>query len=78
MKKYPALCAFRVHGKHDESLLFYSFILSLFYSFSIEHTTLPLVAPRSTDWASRPLDTNVLKINNLYAMNVGKLLKKRR
>ena len=48
------------------------------YSFSIEHLTLPLVAPRSTNWANWPLDTNVLQINSLYAMNVRKLLKKRK
>ena len=44
---------------------------------SLEHTTLPLLAPRSTDWASGPLHTNALQINNFYAMNVCKLLKKR-
>ena len=44
---------------------------------SLEHTTLPLLAPLSTDWASGPLDRNVLQINNFYAMNVCKLLKKR-
>ena len=47
-------------------------------SMSLEHTTLPLLAPRSTNWASGPLDTKVLQINNLYAMNVCKLLKKRK
>ena len=40
--------------------LFLSFTLSLFHSFSIEHTTLFLWAPRSTDWANLPVDTNVL------------------
>ena len=44
---------------------------------SLEHTTLPLLEPRSTSWASGPLDINVLQINNFYAMNVCKLLKKR-
>ena len=41
-------------------LLFYSFTLLLFYSFSIEHRTLPLLAPRSTNWANWSLDTIVL------------------
>ena len=59
-------------------LLFYSFTLLLFYSFTIEHMTLPLVAPRSADWAKRPLDINVLQINVIYVMNVRKLLKKRK
>ena len=36
---------------------------------SLEHTTLPLLAPLSTDWASEPLDRNVLQINNFYATN---------
>ena len=59
-------------------LLFYSFALLLFYSlvysFSIEHMTLPLLAPRSNDCANGALDTNVLQINTVYAMIVGKLL----
>ena len=29
---------------------------------SLEHRTLPLLAPRSTNWANGPLDTNVLQI----------------
>ena len=37
---------------------------------SLELTTLSLLAPRSTDWASGPLDTNALQINNFCAMNV--------
>ena len=45
---------------------------------SLEHTTLPLLAPRSTDWANRPLDTNVIQIKTFYLMNVPKLLKKRK
>ena len=43
----------------------------------LEHTTLRLLAPRSTDWANWPLDTNVPQINIFYAMNVRKLLKMR-
>ena len=43
----------------------------------LEHTTASLLAPRSTDWASGPLNTNVLQIKNFYAVNVWKLLKKR-
>ena len=42
----------------------------------MEPITLPLSAPRSTDWANGPLDTNVLHINSSYAMNAGKLNKK--
>ena len=53
-----------------------TFTLSLFYSFSVEHRTLPLLAPRSTNWANGPLDTNVEQIHIFYAMNVRKLLKK--
>ena len=45
---------------------------------SLEHTTLPLLAPRSTNWASEPLDTSVVQANNVYAVNVSKLLKKKR
>ena len=44
---------------------------------SLEHTTLTLSAPRSTDWAIGPLDTNVLQVNNFDAVNVCKLLEKR-
>ena len=44
---------------------------------SLEHRTLPLLVPRSTDWANGPPDTNVHHINSFYAMNVGKLIKKR-
>ena len=44
---------------------------------SLEHATLPLPAQRSTDWASGPLDTYVLQVNNFDAVNVCKLLKKR-
>ena len=43
---------------------------------SLEHTTLPLLAPRSTNWAKLPLDTNVQQINLLQAMNVRKYLKR--
>ena len=43
---------------------------------SPEHTTLPLLAPRSTDWASGPLATNVLRIDNVYAVNVCNYLKR--
>ena len=43
---------------------------------SLEHGTVPLLAPRSTDWANGPLDTNVLENNVFNAMNVCKLLKK--
>ena len=30
---------------------------------SLEHRTLQLLAPRSTDWANAPFDTNVQQIN---------------
>ena len=43
---------------------------------SLEHTALPLLAPRSADWASGPLDTNVLQINIFYAVNICKVLKR--
>ena len=43
----------------------------------MEHMTLPLLAPRSTDWANGPLDTSTLQINSFYAINVRKLIKKR-
>ena len=42
---------------------------------SLEHMTLSLVAPRSTDWANRPFDTNVLQNNIFNAMNVRRLQK---
>ena len=58
-------------------LLFYSSTLLLFYSFSIELMTLPLLAPRSTDWASGPLDITTHQINSFYTINACKLLKKR-
>ena len=45
---------------------------------SLEHITLPFLAPRSTDWANWPLDTNALQIYNFYAVNVCKLFKKRK
>ena len=45
---------------------------------SLEHWPLSLLAPRSTDWANRPFDTNIEQINILTAMNVRKLLKKRK
>ena len=32
---------------------------------SLEHTTWALLAPRSTDWANGPLDTNVLVMYQL-------------
>ena len=32
---------------------------------SLEHTTLPLLAPSSTNWANLPLHTNVQEINIL-------------
>ena len=41
---------------------------------SLEHTTLPLLAPRSTDWANGPLDRNLLQIKIFDAVNVHKLL----
>ena len=34
-------------------------------SMSFEHTTLPLLAPSSTNWANLPLDTNVKQIKIL-------------
>ena len=41
---------------------------------SLEHRNLPLLAPSSTDWASGPFDTNVLKVTFLkqrvYASNL--------
>ena len=40
--------------------------------------TLPVLAPRSTNWANRLLYTNVLQIKIFNAMNVRKLLKKRK
>ena len=43
---------------------------------NLQHTTLPLLAPRSTDWASGPLATNVLQINNFDAMDVWNYLKR--
>ena len=43
---------------------------------SLELTALTLLAPGFTDWAGGPLDTNGIQINNFYAMNVCKLLKK--
>ena len=49
-------------------LLVYLFTCLLFYSFSIEHITLPLLALRSTNWDIGPLDTNVLQINVFYEM----------
>ena len=45
---------------------------------SLEHTTLPLLAPRSTHWANGPFDPNVRRNNIFKAMNVRKLLKKRK
>ena len=45
---------------------------------TLEHTTLPLLAPRSTHYANGSFDTSVLKNNYFYAMNVRKLLKKRK
>ena len=30
---------------------------------SLEHSTLPLLEPRSTDWPNEPFDTNVQQIN---------------
>ena len=44
----------------------------------LEHMALPLLAPRSTDWANGLFDTYVLQINNFYAMNIRKLLRKRK
>ena len=44
----------------------------------LEHTMLPWLAPRSTDWATGPFDTNVLQIKTFYVMNVRKLLKKKK
>ena len=45
---------------------------------SLEHITLPLLAPRFTNWANWPLDTNVLQIYTFYLMNVHKLIKNRK
>ena len=45
---------------------------------SFENTTLTLLAPRSTDWANGPFDKNVHKNNLFKAMNVRKLLNKRK
>ena len=45
---------------------------------SLEHRTLPLLEPRSTDWPNGPFDTNVPQINSVEALNVRKLLKKRK
>ena len=45
---------------------------------SLEHWTLPLLAPCSTNWANRPFDTKREQINNFYTMIVPKLLKKRK
>ena len=39
---------------------------------SFEHMTLPLLVPRSTDWASGPLDISALQISSFCAMNVCK------
>ena len=49
----------------------------ILFRMSLEHRTLPLSAPRSTDWASGPLDANVHQISGFYEVNIGKLLKKR-
>ena len=43
---------------------------------SLERTTLPLLAPRSTNWANVPVDTNVQQVNLFNAMNVRHLLKR--
>ena len=43
---------------------------------SLEHSTLPLLVTRSTDWANVPLDTNVLQIKIFYATNLRKLIKR--
>ena len=45
---------------------------------NLEHSTLALLVPRSTSWANGLLDINVLEINIFNAMNVSKLLKKRK
>ena len=45
---------------------------------SLEHTTLALLARRSTDWASGPFVTNMLQNNIVNAVNVLKLFKKRK
>ena len=45
---------------------------------SLELSTLPLLTPRSTNWANGLLDTNVLEIKIFNAMNVSKQLKKRK
>ena len=45
---------------------------------SLEHTTLPLLAPRSTKWANGAFDTNVAQINIFQAVSARKLLKKRK
>ena len=44
---------------------------------SLEHRTLPLWAPCSTNWANGPFDTNIEQSNNFYTMSVPKLIKKR-
>ena len=66
------------NSNRSHHINFKSFTLLLFYSFSIEHRTLPLLAPRSTDWANWLLDTNAFQIKIFNAMNVRKLLKKRK
>ena len=54
------------------------FTLLPFYSFSIEHMTLLLLAPRSTNWANWLLDTNLLQTKIFNVMILRKLLKKRK
>ena len=43
---------------------------------SLEHTTLPLLVSRSTDWDNGAFDTNLFQNNIFNSMNVRKLLKK--
>ena len=44
----------------------------------LKHTTLALLVPRSTNWAKGPFDTNILRINSFYEMNIRSLFKKRK
>ena len=45
---------------------------------SLEHWTLPSLAPSSTNWANGPFDTNIEQINIFSAMNVRKLFEKKK
>ena len=37
---------------------------------SLEHRTLPLLEPRSTDWANGPFDKNIEQFNIFQALKV--------